>query len=596
MIRVGTACPIVRLGKVDANVDEALALVNDALKHKVNLVVFPELSLTGYTIGDLLNQDELSADVDMGVARLVSDLPAGIVVAVGVPFRWKDALYDCGVLLERGRILGIVPKQHLPNYNEFYERRWFAPGRRVVESVQWLQQDVSFGGDLLFRVAGALVGVEICEDLWVADPPSRRLAQMGAEVIANLSASPEQVAKSDYRRSLVVQQSGRLICGYAYAGCDASESTQDIVMSGHQIITSNGGIVAERAPLAQENRMLVADIDLDHLRHDRRRSGQWGSRHRAVVVESAVPASAAPASDVDRRPFLRGDYLSTLAIQAQGLATRIQHVHLDKVVLGLSGGLDSSLALLVGLRAVEILGRTPRDLIHLVTMPAAASSERTKSQARRLAEFFDLPLEVIPIRALADKEAGALGVNSSSFVYGSIQARLRTALLMNRAASLGGFMLGTSDLSEIAMGFSTFGGDHLSHYDVNAGVPKTLVRALVLAEGERLGCPVLRDIAETPISPELMGHDLEQRSEGILGDYELNDFFLYHLIRWGESSDKIVELAQRAFPEVDAAVAFSGFYRRFCESQWKRSVMPDGPKVGSVSLSPRGDWRMPADY
>jgi NAD+ synthase (glutamine-hydrolysing) len=595
-MRVATSCPQVHLGNVSANVGEAITAHSAAAEMGVDVLVFPELSLTGYSIGDLLSTNSLYEDLEVHLPRLLQAIDQDVMVVAGLPFRFAGSLYDSAAVIAHGRILGIVPKRHLPNYKEFYESRWFRRGFKHPRDINYLGQQFPFGSELLFKVDETLIGVEICEDLWVANPPSVRLARHGAHLILNPSASPEQVGKSDYRRQLITQQSGRVICGYVYAGCDSSESTQDIVMSGHQIIAANEVILKERLPLSDSSRLLVADIDIDHLNHDRLQRGDWRARSQMTVIE--VPIKTRPKKPLDspsQFPFIGSDADFTLDIQAHALASRIHQTKLTKLVLGLSGGLDSSLALLVADRAAEILQLPPQEVIHPITLPARASSQRTKSQAQRLADFFNLHLQSIPLEQIADSQAQALGVDLKSDVYGSIQARLRTALLMNRAGQLGGFMLGTSDLSEIAMGFSTFGGDHLSHYNVNAGVPKTLVRYLVLRTAEKLDCPVLREIAETPISPELLGQDLSQSTEQILGSYEINDFFLYYLIRWSDTPAKIIDLAQQTFPEADIPPLFHAFYSRFLSSQWKRSVMPDGPKVGSVSLSPRGDWRLPAE-
>jgi NAD+ synthase (glutamine-hydrolysing) len=476
---------------------------------------------------------------------------------------------------------------------------------------------VPFGTQLVFDVGGVVVGVEICEDLWVNHAPSATLVDHGALVIVNPSASPELVAKASYRRTLVAMQSATLVCGYVYAGCDWSESTMDVVMSGHQLIASNGRVLAERPPFTRDARVLVADIDVEHLRFDRRRdTNRVNNMHYPILATVPMRPAMTPVPTVVAHPFLPGDedeqarnarLTHIMRIQAHGLARRIDATRAPHIHLGLSGGLDSTLAFVVACQTAHILERPVAELLRTYTMPAAASSERTQTNAVHLAQLHGVPNQVIPIGELVTQQLQALGHDgvTQDITYENVQARLRTSILFNKANQFGGFVLGTGDLSEIALGWCTFNGDHMSHYHVNAGIPKTLVRHLVRRVAQHGDAPiaaVLTDILATPVSPELTTSTpgaLSQKTEDIIGPYELHDFFLYHLVRWGDSPAKIVFLAAHAFAgSYDVATIthwLQVFVRRFVGSQFKRSVMPDGPKVGSVALSPRSDWRMPSD-
>ncbi len=617
-IRVATACPVVSVADVASNVREITQLYAAAVAVGAALVVFPELALTGYSLGDLVQHDVLLHHAKQALMQLAQHTTTTTAMIVGLPLCVGNGLYNCAAILADGRICGIVPKQFLPSYGEFYEKRWYQTWHQPNTTVAFGDDLVPFGTQLLFTVAGVLVGIEICEDLWVNQSPSRMLVDQGALIIANPSASPELVAKASYRRNLVSMQSATLVCGYVYAGCDWTESSMDVVMSGHQLICSNGRIQAERQPFARDQRITSSDIDIEHLQFDRRRDSNRANHigYQVVATTMTVPTSM-PQPVVNAYPFLPSDEDQSartarlqhiLAIQAHGLAQRMRATRAPFLHLGLSGGLDSTLAFLVACQAATILGRQPADVLRTYTMPAAASSDRTQSNAVTLATLYGIANQVIPIGELVVGQLHALGHDgvSQDITYENVQARLRTSILFNKANQLGGFVLGTGDLSEIALGWCTFNGDHMSHYHVNAGVPKTLVRYLVQQVAHTQSNPavttVLVDILDTPVSPELtttQAGEVSQKTEDIIGPYELHDFFLYHLVRWGDRPAKIALLAQQAFGDAYTPAVIAKwlhvFIKRFAGSQFKRSVMPDGPKVGSVALSPRGDWRMPSD-
>ncbi len=617
-LRVASACPQVTVADVDANVAAISDLYASAVSHGCAILVSPELSLTGYSLGDLVLyaglRDAASAALLVLATRTTGHKTA---LVVGVPFSFDGCIYNVSAVLADGRIIGIVPKQHLPSYGEFYEKRWYHRWNQPNTTVRIGTDDVPFGTQLLFDLGGVPVGIEICEDLWVNHAPSHALADNGALCIINPSASPELVGKAVYRRDLVRIQSAKLMVGYVYAGCDWTESTMDVVMSGHHIIASQGSIVAERPPFAADQRLVIADLDIEHLLMDRSRDTNRSHLTTYTLLATCARAAlSSPMPLVNAHPFLptaedasqrRERLQHIIDIQAHGLAQRIRASRAALLHLGLSGGLDSTLAFVVATRTAVILGRAVADLLRCYSMPAESSSERTQSNAVSLAEAFGVPCTVIPITQLVSAELRALGHDGATqdVTYENVQARLRTSILFNSANLHGGLVLGTGDLSEIALGWCTFNGDHMSHYHVNAGVPKTLVRHLVThmaagysAEIQR----ILADIVATPISPELTSNhsgDVSQKTEDIIGPYELHDFFLYHLVRWGDAPTKIVALACIAFAGVYDAATIERwlvvFIRRFTGSQFKRSVMPDGPKVGSVALSPRSDWRMPSD-
>ncbi|HTE57753.1 MAG TPA: NAD(+) synthase [Verrucomicrobiae bacterium] len=617
-IRVATACPEVALTDVATNTQHIKDLYSDAIDADAALVVFPEMSVTGYSIGDLVQNNQLLANARTGLTQLAeatANKPTAMVV--GLPLAVGSAIYNCAAVLADGQVKGIVPKSNMPTYGEFYEKRWFQAWDQPNIEVEVAGKAVPFGTDLLLDINGTKVGVEICEDLWVADPPSRKLAENGAHIIANPSASPELIGKADYRRQLVAQQSARLVMAYLYAGCDPSESTMDIVMSGHQLIAESGRIVAERTPLSDESRLQIADIDIQHLEHDKRKDTNTVVKTGAQIIRCGIdPNRFTPDLKLNKYPFLppedsaeREQRLDrVIAIQATGLAQRAKSSHQERVVLGLSGGLDSTLALLVAVEAAKRLGKEPKDFIHTITMPGEASSDRTQSNAVKLAQSLGVPNTQIPIGKLSQEQLLALGHDGETqdITYENVQARLRTSILFNYANKAGGMVLGTGDLSEIAQGWCTYNGDHMSHYNVNASIPKTLVRHLVAhlttKPSHETSKTTLEDILQTPVSPELVSAQpgqISQETEAIIGPYALTDFFLYYLIRWGDAPNKIQFLAEQAFKDDYSPEEISkwlgSFLKRFTQNQFKRSAMPDGPKVGSVALSPRGDWRMPSD-
>ena len=614
-IRVATACPEVAVGDIATNARRIGALYDASVREGVSLVVFPELSLTGYTLGDLVQHRLVLDSAKQALLELAKRTRGKeTALVVGLPVGAGNALYNCAAMISKGAIRGIVPKTYLPGHDEFYDPRWFRPWHEKANTELRIGgQLVPFGTDLLFQVGNAKVGVEICEDLWVPNPPSAKLAEAGATIIVNPSASPEQVTKDTYRKQLVAMQSSRLIAAYVYAGCDSSESTTDIVMGGHQMIAENGRILAERAPFSVDKPLLAADIDLDRLLHDRRKNTNF-SFHSALVVDCLVRQGQGDLRrHVDPHPFIptgpdaAKELERILDIQAQGLATRMRQTGVDKLVLGLSGGLDSTLALLVAIRAAERLGKKPSDLIQTITMPGAASSDTTQSNATKLAKALKVKHKIIPIAALAKAQLRALGHDGASqdVTYENVQARVRTSLLFDTANQLKGQVIGTGDLSEIALGWSTYNGDHMSHYNVNASIPKTLVQRLVAHAAKQRGGEagkLLRAILDTPISPELtQGRPggISQLTETLIGPYELHDFFLYQFIRSGDAPPKIAYLAAHAFAgkytPAEIKKWLNVFIRRFMGNQWKRSVATDGPKAGSVSLSPRGDFRMPSE-
>lgn len=620
-IRVSVATPKLILANPSANAAEIAVQVAKAYELGASVVLFPELCLTGYTCGDLFEQQILRASAEealYSLAQNTSDYP--VLFAVGLPLMAGSKLYNCAAILCRGEILGFVPKRNLPNFGEFYERRHFSSGPSGG-TVLFRGRSYPFGTNQIFMcksLPSLRIAVEICEDLFVPSPPSSSHAVNGATVILNLSASDELVTKADYRRSLIRVQSARAICAYLYANAGFGESTTDMVFSGHNIIAENGVILGE-TPLFSEE-MICRDIDLDMLIQDR-------------IRQSTFPAGAADPADtgyrtvefdlpyrlirVDRNiprfPFVPADdsELSNrcetiLSIQASGLAKRMAHTGIKHAVIGLSGGLDSTLAFLVTHRAFGMLG-LPSEGIHAITMPGFGTTDRTLNNAIRLAEAYGADLRQIDIRAAVTQHFSDIGQDPDArdITYENTQARERTQILMDIANQCGGFVIGTGDLSEIAIGWSTYNGDHMSMYAVNSSVPKTLIRSLIghmiSAENSDVDL-LLLDILNTPPSPELLPHDnnrITQITEDIVGPYELHDFFLYYSVRYGFSPKKIVFMAQIAFNGIydkDIIVRWMKvFLKRFFSQQFKRSCIPDGPKVGSVCLSPRADWRMPSD-
>nr|WP_297174527.1 NAD(+) synthase [uncultured Agathobaculum sp.] len=619
-VKIAAATPDLRVADCVYNASEIVKLAFQAAEKGARLIVFPELCLTGYTCGDLFLQQTLLsgalAALDV-VRRETASLNAAVVV--GLPLVHQNKLYNVAAVLCGGQIAGIVPKQFIPNYSEFYEGRHFTPGERVpFQTITLLGQDTLLAGGepLVFRFADMpefALGVEICEDLWVADPPSIRLAQAGANVIVNLSASDEIIGKAGYRRALVRQQSARLLCAYLYADAGFGESTQDLVFAGHDLIAENGALLAESRLFTRG--VIYADVDVHRLMHERRRMNTFAAAREPMVVVLPVKPGENDLADrtFPRTPFVPANKAlrderceEILALQATGLATRLRHTRAKTVVVGLSGGLDSTLALIVLVHAFDMLG-LERTGILAVTMPCFGTTARTRGNAEKLAAAYGVTLETVDIKAAVDQHFSDIGQSKQelSVTFENGQARMRTLVLMNLANKTGGMVVGTGDLSELALGWATYNGDHMSMYGVNTSIPKTLVRYLVAYEAGRVQgelSNVLHDVLETPVSPELLppkNGQISQKTEDLVGPYELHDFFLYYMLRFGYPPRKIYRVARRAFAgaydEATIKKWLSTFVRRFFSQQFKRSCLPDGPKVGTVTLSPRGDWRMPSD-
>ena len=614
----------------ERNADATLGFAARAVDGGAQVVVFPELGLTGYTCGDLFfSLTTLVAGAERALERVLRETAGRpTVLVLGLPVLQGGRLFNAAAVVQSGRILGVVPKTFLPGYKEYYEERWFSSAREAREGeVRLAGQAAPFGTDILFQLPedpGVTLAVEICEDLWAPIPPSSRHAVAGATVLLNPSASNDLVAKAEYRRELVRQQSGRTLSAYVYANAGVHESTTDLVFGGHLLVAENGVLLAEGERFRRDGELVVTDVDVERLRVERARQTSFadavhgsGPAYRTVAL-AAVPAPQPHrlVRTVDPHPFVPADPASldercreVFSIQTAGLARRLEHVGVKRVVLGLSGGLDSTLALLVCVRTFELLG-LPRAGILAVTMPGFGTTARTLQSARQLAAAVGAELREIDIRPACEQHIRDIGLppeDRESHTYQNLQARERTQVLMDLANMEGGIVVGTGDLSEIALGWATFAGDHIAMYGVNGSVPKTLVRRLVewvagnhASDAEK---GVLLSVLDTPVSPELVppGKDgaISQKTEDLVGPYELHDFFLFCLLRWGAGPRKILFLAEHAFAgRYDAAALrrwLLVFLRRFFAQQWKRSVMPDGPKVGSVSLSPRGDWRMPSD-
>ncbi len=628
-VRVAAISPQVAVGQPRRNGDFILAKLAEIDGQGVDLAVFPELCLTGYTCGDLFHHELLLREARTALLGLL-EATAGhaVVFAVGLPLAVGGQLFNCAAVAQAGRLLGIVPKSVIPNYREFYEQRWFAPAARArEESVALGDFEVPFGSDLLFvdeRDSRFTFGVEMCEDLWAPIPASTRLALGGATVLLNLSASHELVGKSDYRRQLILQQSGRCLAAYAYSSAGPLESTTDLVFGGHCMIAENACMLSESSRFQRGGQVLVADVDVEFLARERRQNHAFNSQvgEPDLLLRklgfAARPSRMAPTRlfrEVNPLPFVPADpkvreerCREIMAIQSHGLATRLQKTGIRRAVLGLSGGLDSTLALLVALEAFEHLELPPENL-HCLTMPGFGTSERTLRQVREMTAALGLEVEEIDIRPACRQHLADLRHDGETgdTAFENAQARERTQILMDKANMVGGLVVGTGDLSELALGWVTYSGDHMSMYAVNIGVPKTLVAYLVrefaASHRNRELAGILGQILETPISPELLPADasgnISQKTEESIGPYELHDFFLHHLLRCGFAPGKVRFLATVAFAgkyeekEIDRWLKV--FIGRFFRQQFKRSCLPDGPKVGTIALSPRGDWRMPSD-
>lgn len=665
LLRVATAVPTVKVADVEYNLKQHIQLIKQAAAEGVQLLVFPELSITGYTCADLFHHRPLIAGAEEALKHL-AEATRGIdmAVVVGSPITYQNKLFNCGVLLGDGTIVGIVPKIYLPNYAEFYEARWFASGAEVQPGAKIslgsladkYYDNILFGSNLLFDFEGTTIGIEICEDLWVPIPPSSRMALAGANVIVNLSCSDEVLGKHAYLRRMIAAQSGRLVSAYVYASAGFGESSTDLVFAGKGIIAENGSILGESERFSHEPSLLIRDVDIEKLMVLRRtqttftqlqqsptESQVYGEFRRIYEPTQqgyyTIGLTKLTAPDFEQRlyrhvaprPFVpsEGEDMQERCseifnIQVQGLATRLQHIQSKTAVIGISGGLDSTLALLVATRAFDKLGWDRKRIIG-ITMPGFGTSDRTYNNSIGLMSALGITQREISIVPSVNQHFKDLGIDSSihDVTYENCQARERTQILMDVSNQTGGIVIGTGDLSELCLGWCTYNGDHMSMYAVNTSIPKTLVKYLVrwvamteegfkaTAEG-RSASEILLDIIDTPISPELIPTDSEgkiaQKTEDLVGPYELHDFFLYHFFRFGASPRKIFFLARKAFQDAEYATARESSYDdatikkwlhtfcyRFFQQQFKRSCLPDGPKVGTVSISPRGDLRMPSD-
>ena len=625
-IRIACAVPAVRVGDTAKNAEDICAYIEKADARQADIVLFPELALTGYTCQDLFFQDALWTGVQQGI-RKIADCTKnhpGVTAVVGLPVRTGMRMYNCAAVISRGKIHALVPKTYIPNYNEFYEKRWFSSGAEVTEDLaELLGEPVPVLPRAVFRVGGTLLGVEICEDMWTPLPPSTFLALNGAEVILNLSASNETIGKRAYRRGLVQHQSAALNCVYAYCSAGSTESTQDLIFSGQSLIGEDGRLLAETEEPIASDYMLVCDCDLGRVRADRMKNkGFKDAAHQnqgspAVLIDTRAPELR---SDGTRYPLAKLPFvpagkqnrvqrcMEIFHMQVAGLKQRLAILGSAKAVVGISGGLDSTLALLVSVEAMRQLGRPASDVCG-VTMPCFGTSDRTYNNSWELMRTLGISCKEINIKDAVNLHFSDIGHDPSvhNGTYENSQARERTQILMDYASVVGGIVVGTGDLSELALGWCTYNGDHMSMYGVNASIPKTLIRWMIDAISEMPAFApsraVLQDILDTPISPELLPPDAEgkiaQHTEDLVGPYALHDFFLYYVLRFGFRPTKIYTLACRAFagdfePEV-IKKWLKTFYRRFFTQQFKRSCLPDGVKVGSVTLSPRGDWRMPSD-
>lgn len=624
-IKVGAACPKTKVADIAYNIENICTCIEDARKQNIKFIVFPELSVTSYTCGDLfLNSSLLRASLN-GLETIVKNsINKDMLIAIGAPLLYNNALYNCGYLIFEGKILGIVPKSYIPNYSEFYEKRWFTQGASIIDQKVNLpfQEDIPFGTNLIFTAGDYKFGIEICEDLWVTIPPSSYLSLAGANIIGNLSASNELVSKKDYRKSLISNQSARCISSYIYSSAGVHESTTDLLFSGHLIITENGSILEENSRFQRDNEVISSYIDIFKLNSERlknlsfRDSSSFLTQSFKYINFSFKDTKINEFTRyIDKHPFVPSNIherdercKEIFNIQSSALAKRLEHVGLKKAVIGISGGLDSTLALLVIAKTFKLLGIDNSNII-TITMPGFGTTDRTYNNALTLCKELNCDLREINIVEASLQHFKDIGHDKDihDVTYENVQARERTQILMDLANKEGGLLIGTGDLSELALGWCTYNGDHMSMYSVNPSIPKTLVRYLVkyVAENEsnKEVSETLLDILDTPVSPELLPKDSEgniaQKTEDIVGPYELHDFFLYHFIKHGSSKERILFLAENAFKndysKEEIQKWLDKFIYRFFTQQFKRSALPDGPKVGTISLSPRGDWRMPSD-
>ena len=617
-ITVACGTPKLRLADCDYNAEQTFTLMRKAEKAGAKVLVLPELGLTGYTCGDLFYQDALLRGAEQALATVLeATRNLEVVTAVGLPLRVNNKLYNCAAIIQKGTVLGVVPKTHLPNYSEFYEKRQFAAAPEENGTVTLFGKSVPFGNKLVFRCStmpDLALGFEICEDMWAPCSPAVDLTAAGATVVGNLSASNDIIGKDSYRRQLVTMQSAKLVCGYVYTSCGEGESSSDVVFGAHQMIAENGTLLAERR---FDGGLLVSEVDVQKLCYERRRTQMFDQAPAVWEVPFALtvsptkltryvaPQPFVPEGKEDRDARCR----EILLIASLGLKQRLEHTGAKTAVVGLSGGLDSTLAVLITGLAMKMLDRPMTDIV-AVTMPCFGTTDRTRNNAVILAEQMGATLRTVDISNSVRSHFKDIGhdMEDHSVTFENGQARERTQVLMDIANQSGGIVIGTGDLSELALGWCTYNGDHMSMYAVNCSIPKTLVRHLVVylardnAKKDEALHDVLEDILDTPVSPELLPAvqgQISQKTEDLVGPYELHDFFLYYMLRWGFSPRKVYRLAVYAlggkYSREVILKWLKTFYRRFFSQQFKRNCVPDGPKVGSVALSPRGDWRMPSD-
>lgn len=617
LARVAVVSPKLEVANPDFNTKEIIKIINKKEIKESNFILFPELSISSYTCGDIFLDNNFLKSCLKNLEKIVRESKKynGVLV-VGCPIEINSILYNCAVAIQKGDVLGIIPKSYLCNYSEYYEERWFTSGINVKNcSIDILDMEIPFGVDLVFKSENINFAIEICEDLWAFSPPSIDYALNGAEIIFNLSASNETLGKKVYRKELVKSQSSKLICAYVYSSSGANESSTDLVYSGHKIVAVNGRMINESDRFSFESDYIISDIDLDIIKSERIRNKTYANANKSDFRTINYDINSITAKDIlykySKNPFIPNSANRVeacdeiLNIQATGLAKRLKHINCNNVVLGLSGGLDSTLALIVSIKAFEKLNLDIKG-IRAIVIPGPASSKRTQNNAQKLAKQYGVSLSVININKAVNLHLDLLGHDKSEYdiTYENAQARKRTQILMDLANKYNGIVIGTGDLSELALGWCTYNGDHMSMYGVNSGVPKTLVRYLIENEKDKLSDSQLKrtlnDILDTPISPELIPmKENIQETEKSIGSYNLHDFFLYYFLKFKFSPEKLYLFAKFAFKDEYEnkfiLECLEIFFKRFFANQFKRSTLPDGPKVGSINLSPRGDWRMPSD-
>ena len=624
-VKVAAAVPRVKIADCNFNAKQLESLIAVADGKGVQIITFPEMCITAYTCGDLFGQQLLLEEAEMALMQILNNTrQLDIISILGMPVIVNSTVINAAVVIQKGKVLGVVPKTYLPNYKEFYEQRWFTSALQIAEtSVRLCGQIIPMGTNLLFETSDTIFGIEICEDLWSTIPPSSTLALQGAEIIFNLSADNEGIGKNSYLRSLISQQSARCISGYVFSSCGFGESTTDVVFAGNGLIYENGNQLAHNDRFSFEEQLIISEIDVEYLRAERRINTTFAASKGNIPADKKpvrIATEFVNSKELNltrtfkRHPFVpQGAALNerceeVFSIQVAGLAQRLVHTGAKTAVIGISGGLDSTLALLVCVKTFDKLGLSRKNIIG-VTMPGFGTTNRTYHNAISLMNSLGITLREISIKEACIQHFKDINhdINVHDVTYENAQARERTQILMDRANQTGGMVIGTGDLSELALGWATYNGDHMSMYGVNGSIPKTLVKYLVkwVAENEvdETSCITLLDIVDTPISPELIpadeNGDIKQKTEDLVGPYELHDFFLYYFMRFGFRPSKIFMLASLAFKEVYDEETIKKwlliFFRRFFNQQFKRSCLPDGPKVGSISISPRGDWRMPSD-